>query len=176
MLRGGGWRRDAEGETPCRTPGQNQPKPCSTAVVLVARCCARARARQTCALTHGRRCKPVRGLFEGPSSCYCLRFECVVGQGGCVLWTHSPEGETLPKITDGPARGGGGGAAPSPVGPRAGGGREEAGLHVQAELRWGWGVAWGRPRAPARAPTSPARSSCPGAGSTCMGKSVTILI
>jgi hypothetical protein len=62
--------------------------------------------------------------------------------------------------------------APSPVGPRAGGGREEAGLHVQAELRWGSGVAWRRPRALARASTSPARSSCPGPESTCMGKSV----
>jgi hypothetical protein len=35
-----------------------------------------------------------------------------------------------------------------------GGGREEADLHVQAELRWGWGVAWRRPRAPSQAPSS----------------------
>ena len=142
--------------------GQHQPKPRRTTVVLVARCFARASARQTCALTHGRRCKPVRGRFEGPPSCYCLRFECVVGRGGRVLRTHSPRGQTLPKITDGPARGGR--CAPSPVGPRAGGGGGEVGLHVHAELRWGWGVAWRRPRAPARAPTSLAKSPSVRAG------------
>ena len=81
---------------PCRTLGHPR-TPHRTAVVLVARCCARARAWQTCALTRGRRCKPVRGLSEGPPSCYCLWFECVVGQGGRVLRTHSPGGQTLPK-------------------------------------------------------------------------------
>ena len=56
--------------------------------------CARACARQTGALTRGRRCKPVCGLSEGPPSCYCLWFKCVVGQGGRVLRTHSPVGQT----------------------------------------------------------------------------------
>jgi hypothetical protein len=94
---------------PCRTHGLNQPKPRRIVVVLVARCCARVRTRQTGALTRGRRCKLVCGLSEGPLSCYCLRFECVVGQGGRVLRTHSPEGQTLPKINDGHVRGEGGG-------------------------------------------------------------------
>jgi hypothetical protein len=145
--------------SPCPTPGHNQPKPRHTAVVLV--------ARQTCALTRGRRCKPVRGLSKGPLSCECVWRECIGGQGGGVRQCRpiAPGGKPCPKSLMGSCAGG---DAPSPVGPRAGRGGEEAGLHVQAELRWGWGVAWGRPRAQARAPPSPARSPCPGAESTCI--------
>jgi hypothetical protein len=147
---------------PCRTPRQNQPKPHRTAVVLVALCV------QTCA----NRCKPVQtsaNLFVAFLKALLLAVACGLSAlwaraGVHVLRTHSPGGKTLPKITIGLVRGEGG--APSPVGPQVGGGCEEAGLHVQAELRWGWGVAWGRPRAPARAPASPARSPCPGAESS----------
>ena len=67
-------------------------------------------ARQTDALTRGGWCKPVVGLSEGPPSCYCLWFECVVGQGGGVLrcGPNAPGGKPCPK-----SRGGGGGRAES---------------------------------------------------------------
>jgi hypothetical protein len=84
----------------CPTPGQNQPKPRCTAVVLV--------ARQTGALTRGRRCKPVCGLSKGPLSCYCLWFECIVGQGGRVLRCGpiAPGGKPCPKSLMGSCAGG----------------------------------------------------------------------
>jgi hypothetical protein len=128
-------------------------------------------ARQTGALTRGRRCKPVCGLSKGPLSCYCLWFECIVGRGGRVLQCRpiAPGGKPCPKSLMGSCAVE---DAARPVGPRAGRGGEEAGLHVHAELRWGRGVAWGRPRAPARTPTSLTRSSCHGGESTCIGKSV----
>ena len=86
--------------SPCQTPGQNQPKPRCTAVVLV--------ARQTGALTRGRRCKPVCGLSKGPLSCYCLWFECIVGQGGRVLRCGpiAPGGKPCPKSLMGSCAGG----------------------------------------------------------------------
>jgi hypothetical protein len=105
VLRGGGWRRDAVGDTSSGgTPDRTSQ---SHVVVLVARCCARARTRQTGALTRGRRYKPARGLSEGPPSCYYLRFECVVGQRGRVLRTHSPGGKRYPKSLMGSRVGGG---------------------------------------------------------------------
>ena len=91
VLRGGGWRRG----------GQNQPKPRCTAVVLV--------ARQTGALTRGRRCKSVCGLSEGPPSCYCLWFECVVPpcvESSFPLFVRSPGapgGPTTPRGDHSPA-------------------------------------------------------------------------
>jgi hypothetical protein len=87
--------------SPCPTPEQNQRKPRRTAVVSV--------APQTCALMRGRRCKPVRGLCEGPLSCYCLWFECVVGQGGRVLRCGpiALGGNPCPKSLMGSCAGGG---------------------------------------------------------------------
>jgi hypothetical protein len=99
--------------------------------------------------------KPVRGLSEGPPSCYCLWFEYVVGQGARVLRTHSRGGQTLPKPLLAHARGEVG--APSPVGPQVGDGCEEVGLHIQAELLWGGGAA----RRPSRAPAWPRTSPSP---------------
>ena len=158
MLRGGGWRPNAEGET--------VPNPQTEPAKASPYCCGACRA--LCANL----CKPVQtsaNLFVAFLKALLLDVACGLSAlwaraGVHVLRTHSPGGKTLPKITIGLVRGEG--RAPSPVGPQVGGGCEEAGLHVQAELRWGWGVAWGRPRAPARAPASPARSPCPGAESS----------
>jgi hypothetical protein len=50
----------------------------------------------------------VCGLSEGPPSCYCLRFECGVGQGGRVLRAHSPAvAKRCPKSVMDPHVGGG---------------------------------------------------------------------
>jgi hypothetical protein len=46
--------------------------------------------------------------YLSPASCYCLRFECFVGQGGRVLRTHSPAGaKRCTKSLMGPRVGGG---------------------------------------------------------------------
>jgi hypothetical protein len=52
----------------------------------------------------------------------------IPGESRYIRFFFTEARETLPKITIGLVRAGMG--APSPAGPRAGGGREEAGLHV----------------------------------------------
>ena len=162
MLRGGGWCPNAEGET--------VPNPQTEPAKASPYCCGACRA--LCANL----CKPVQtsaNLFVAFLKALLLAIAC----GSSALWARAgvccrriggPGAKPCPKSLLGSCVGRGAPGAPSPVGPQVGGECEEAGHHVQAELRWGWGVAWRRPRAPARARTSPARSSCLGAERTCM--------
>ena len=101
-------------------------------------------------------------LCGGPLSDYCLWFECVEGQGGRVLWL-SPDGETLPKITDGPVRGEGGHAESGRPASRRWTRRGWSPCPDRASV--GLGRCVGTTTSTSMVITSSTRSSCPRAAS-----------
>jgi hypothetical protein len=169
VLRGEGWRHDAEGESvpnPWTEPANKVP-PYSWSACR-ALLCASARAANKCAYALPAVQTCAWPFWKALLLAIVYGLSALWAKAGVCCGPIAPGGKRCAKSLMGSCVGG---DAPSPVGPRAGGRGEEVGVHVQAELRWGWGVAWRRPRAPARARTSSAWSSCPGAKSTCMVKS-----